>query len=149
MSREHPDFLTKRYREGMIRSVPDSQFYHTAAPSRSDDMLDMWKHVWMAPPFPDFQRYLNTNKRNEPMSRVTIFSTTPPPAPEQELCLRLIKAPYGNNIQMIAVNPATGRKVDSGVILEVTSNGVVRTAPGCQAPVLKTNGRGYVQINEG
>jgi len=124
------------------------QFYHTAPPSRSDDMLDMWKHVWMAPPFPDFQRYLNTNKRNEPMSKVTVFNT-PAPAPEQELCLRLINAPYGSNIQMIAVDPRTGRKVDSGVILEITSGGVIRTAPGCQAPVLKTGKRGYVQITEG
>jgi len=65
--------------------------------------------------------------------RIEIYSENSK-APEEVLTLRLQKVKYGEQIQLIAVDPATGRRLDCGVLIEFFEDGTFKRAGGAKAP---------------
>ena len=61
--------------------------------------------------------------------KISIYNPKQDDAVVPELCLRLIMAPYDKRVQVIAVDPETGVKLDAGVLIEFLADGRFKRAP--------------------
>ena len=67
--------------------------------------------------------------------RVSIFGKIPCEAePEPELCLSLVTNEHSGRVQVIAVNPVTGVKLDGGVLIQFLDDGTFTRALQVRAP---------------
>ncbi len=66
--------------------------------------------------------------------KISIYNPKQDDVKPSELCLRLQMASYTDRVQVIAVDPNTGIKLDAGVLIEFLENGTFQRAPAIVAP---------------